>query len=295
MNRIKTIVAVYVLIFSFLVAHLVSVVAAHQLSVPPSSPRVEGSATTPIHTPGLLLSQAQDLLTSRLFSLPPSASKTPALETGSSSATEPTAAPPAAPIDAAKKIKLVGVVVTEGRAPFAIIEDLTSKKQRLYHLHDDIPGIGSLRAIGRDAVVIEQGAQREILELDIRKHEKPLGPSISPSVGQVAGSGALRRTLDQREVAASVADLPKLLSQARATPHYTEGKLDGWRIETITPQSFYDKIGLHAGDILTRVNGVEIRDPGMMLALFQQVKSEKSVKVDVIRDNRRTSLDYEIR
>ncbi len=289
----RLLLGIYLLGFSFLAAHLVTGVAAHQLSVPPSLPsREAGAASAPAREPGEAARQAEALLSGRLFNLPPTGSSAVAQQANGPGTKEGSLV---APIDAAKRIKLVGVVATEGRAPFAIIEDLTNKKQQLFHLHDEIPGVGSLQAIGRDAVVIQRGAQREILELDIRKHNRPAVQPVAAPAGQVAGGGPGRRTLDQREVAASVADLPKLLSQARATPHYTDGKLDGWRIEAVTPHSLYDKLGIRTGDILTRVNGVEIKDPGMMLTLFQQVKNEKTVTLDLLRDSRWTSLEYEIR
>ena len=41
--------------------------------------------------------------------------------------------------------------------------------------------------------------------------------------------------------------------------------------------------------------GVEIRDPGTMLTLFQQLRNEKTVKLDVLRNNQRTAMTYDIR
>jgi general secretion pathway protein C len=108
-------------------------------------------------------------------------------------------------------------------------------------------------------------------------------------------SHSLRRVLDQGEVARSMADLPKLLSEARVGPFYANGKVEGWKVERITPQSFYDRIGLQAGDVLQRVNGVEIRDPALILSLFQLLKNERSVSLDMLRDSRKTTMLFEIR
>jgi general secretion pathway protein C len=90
-------------------------------------------------------------------------------------------------------------------------------------------------------------------------------------------------------------DLPKLLSQARAVPVLANGAITGFRLDYIASSSFYEKIGLRQGDILKQVNGVEIKDPGTMLSLFQQLRNESSVKLDVLRNNQRTTMMFDIR
>ena len=90
-------------------------------------------------------------------------------------------------------------------------------------------------------------------------------------------------------------DLPKLLSQARAVPNLVNGAMNGFRLDYIAPSSFYEKIGLKYGDVLQQVNGVDIRDPGTILTLFQQLRNERAVKLDVLRNNQRTTMNFEIR
>jgi general secretion pathway protein C len=101
--------------------------------------------------------------------------------------------------------------------------------------------------------------------------------------------------IDRREVEQAMSDLPKLLTQARAVPNMVNGALNGFRIDYIAPASFYEKIGLVAGDVLQRVNGVDIRDPSTMLSLFQQLKNERTVKLDMVRNNERSTVTYELR
>jgi general secretion pathway protein C len=101
--------------------------------------------------------------------------------------------------------------------------------------------------------------------------------------------------IDRREVEQAMSDLPKLLTQARAVPYMVNGALSGFRIDYIAPASFYEKIGIQYGDVLQRVNGVEIRDPGTMLNLFQQLKNERTVKLDLVRNNQHSTVTYELR
>ena len=90
-------------------------------------------------------------------------------------------------------------------------------------------------------------------------------------------------------------DLPKLMTQARAIPNMVNGTINGFRLDYVAPASFYEKIGVQKGDILQRVNGVDIRDPGTILSMLQQLKNEEVVKLDIVRNNQRSTVTYELR
>ena len=64
----------------------------------------------------------------------------------------------------------------------AIVEELSSKRQLFFRLHDQIPDIGEISEIRRDGMVVRQGDQQELLELAASQIEKP------PSAPIPAGS-----------------------------------------------------------------------------------------------------------
>ena len=109
------------------------------------------------------------------------------------------------------------------------------------------------------------------------------------------GGGTIRRSVDRAELDQTLANVPALMTQARALPFMNNGKMVGFRLDFIQKGSFFEKLGLQAGDVLQRINGVELRDPGTALSLFQQLRTEHNVAVDVLRNNQRTTLAYDIR
>lgn len=186
---------------------------------------------------------------------------------------------------------------------FAIIEELSSKKQSLYRVYEEVGDLGELTQIRRNGIVIRQGNIEELLELELSDHPPhPVNPS-----GQFSGTtpgghaptvvpGApIRMPIDRRVVEQAMNDLPKLLTQARAVPSMVNGTIEGFRMEYVEPTSFYEKIGVQKGDVLQRVNGVDIRDPSTMLSLLQQLKNERTVKLDLVRNNQRSTITYELR
>lgn len=277
---------------AFLIAHAVNGFVSEALYMPldartsmstPASASGSRSGTQPSR-------YVEDILASGLFPLPQERQEQ--VEVGRSAAMGAASAPP---LDAARKINVLGTVVGDREGVLAVIEEIATKRQALYRLHDLIPNVGELAEIRHNAVLIRQGYQEEWVELAIAKQAAPSGTETGAVVPARTANTSLHRVLDRREVTQVTSDLPKLLTQARAVPYLVNGKMEGFRIDNIAPQGFFDKAGIRGGDVLQRVNGVEIRDPGTMLTLFQQLKNERTVRLDVLRDNRQAALTYEIR
>ncbi|HEY7531275.1 MAG TPA: hypothetical protein VH681_00675 [Nitrospiraceae bacterium] len=285
----RGIILVYLACGTFLVAHALSAVLANALHVSPellrgpvSSSREEGVAISPT-------TLAEQIRLRGIFPLPPD----PVAQTPEGRASA--SAPVRGALNLASKLRLLGVVMGDRGGVGAIVEELASKRQLFVRLHGTIVDAGEVTEIRRDGIAVRQGDQQDWLELAALQSDKPLPPPVTP-VGMVKPStGAMRKMLDRREVDQAMNDLPKLLSQARAVPYLVNGAMNGFRLDYVAPASFYEKIGLQHGDILQQVNGVEIKDPATMLTLFQQLRNEQTVKLDVLRNNQRSTLTYDIR
>jgi len=280
--------AAYLGVGAFFVAHTINAFVAAALALPPAKGSV--SQTASMASPVTFVPQqwADQIQTSGLFLLPAA----PIGKTGVPGTASQT--PLRAALGVANKLRLLGVVLGSDRGVFAIVEEVATKRQVLYRLHDQIPDLGEVSAIRRDGMVVRSGDQEELLEL--MTTDKPItaaAPASAP-ISPVAGT-PLRKVIDRREVEAAMADLPKLLTQARAVPFMVNGAPNGYRMDYIAPSSFYEKIGIQSGDVLQRVNGVDVRDPSTMLSLFQQLKNERTVKVDMVRNNQKTTMTFELR
>jgi serine protease Do len=60
----------------------------------------------------------------------------------------------------------------------------------------------------------------------------------------------------------------------------------GALVAEVTPGSAAEKAGLQAGDIITKVNDVEIRDPRQLLLTISQLAPGSSAKIDYLRDGK---------
>ena len=289
MTSRRAIILVLVLGVTFLIAHTINAVIAEALFVPSgvALPRAVDHDSLATRSPSAL---AEQVRMSGLFPLPPDPIVS---EDGMSGGIG--GGPVRQPLNLASKVKLLGVVVGDRGGVSAIIEELGSKRQLFFRLHDQIPDIGEIAEIQRNGILVRQGNQQEFLPLSTGLEGPPTPQVVSTGPPAVVAGGQIKKVLDRREVEQALNDLPKLLSQARAAPVLTNGAISGFRLDYIAPSSFYEKIGLRYGDVLKQVNGVEIKDPGTMLSLFQQLRNEKSVKLDILRNNQRTTMMFDIR
>ena len=54
-------------------------------------------------------------------------------------------------------------------------------------------------------------------------------------------------------------------------------------------------VGIMNGDIIQKVNGYDINSPEKALQVYSMLKNEKKISIDVVRNGRPKSFEYEIR
>jgi general secretion pathway protein C len=190
--------------------------------------------------------------------------------------------------------KLIGTI--EG-ASFsgAVLEDSTG--QTFYRIHQKLPDGSQIVKVKRDRVTLQrpEGSTFDILLADDDKIVTMQTPGGgSPGVGVKRLSDG-KYMVDQREMLASTDNMSQILTQARALPYMEQGKTVGFRISEIVPGSIYEKIGLQNGDVIQKVNSQEVDDPAKFFQLYQGLRTERFIAIDLIRGGARQTLNYEIR
>ena len=195
--------------------------------------------------------------------------------------------PPAAPA-AAPPVKLIGT--TTGAYPSAVILAPGGKEQELHKLRDDVGGGWLIDEIGANRVVLKNGGRTEVVAVNFTEAGRPTPPG--------AGAAAAPRTgirLDPRDVEGALSDLNRVVTQARVVPYMVGGKIVGYTIFDIVPESLYTKLGLQNNDVVERVNGVEIKSPDALYQLFQQIRNQRRIALDFSRNGKRETVNIEIR
>ena len=190
----------------------------------------------------------------------------------------------------ATSYKLIGTV--EGTMfSGAVLAD--SAGQTFYRINQKLPDGSSVVKVMRDKITLRR-SDGSTVDIEIVDDTKIVALRNNGGAGVKKLSDG-RFMVDQREVLASTENMSQILTQARALPYMEHGKTVGFRISEIVPGSIYTKIGLQNGDVIQKVNSQDIDDPAKFFQLYQGLREEKSIAIDLIRGGQRQTLNYDIR
>jgi general secretion pathway protein C len=202
----------------------------------------------------------------------------------------------AAQPDITTTLEVRGTVAGDAKYGFAVIEDKTQKKQRLYKVGDSISGARVVR-IMRNAVAFKVNNQEKILRIP-ETTVKPLLPpgsasgTAAPPV--IAASGG-SMTVNKGDITAGLKDMGAMLSQAVIRPYFSGGVPDGFMVSNIKSGSIYQKIGLVDGDVIQGVNDRKLTSGDDMIELYNSLKSDSGMSLKVKRQGRQESFNYNFR
>lgn len=294
----------------FIAAHIVNTFVANALLDPQadlSGSLPSGSSPPTLQTAGnstdrnLSASSLQSpqqlarmIETSGIFPLPPASAQ----RAGPGNR----AAAPAPPLDVAKKLNLIGIAAGDSSGS-AILEDAATKEQKLFRLHDSVPNVGELAAIDKDRVLFRSGEQEEWLTSVAVKAltDSPRFPLPDQSGSQIAPPQSVskparpRNILDRRELLEWLSDISSAFANAQIVSHFDNGKLAGVHFDMVNHYSFFSKIGLQTGDTLKSINGLEIRDQASLATVLQQLKQERRIALNFVRNGEPHTLTYLVR
>ncbi len=197
------------------------------------------------------------------------------------------------------KAKLIGTVVSEKEDfSFAVIMDTSTNETGIYHVNDMLLNEAKILRIERSRVIILRNGVQESLvvyEEEFTSSGQQISslPQSAPSY-DVRQEGSNRYSIPKEEVERATQNLGKLMTEARLVPNLEGGKINGYKIFAIKSDSLYTKIGLQNGDIIYKVNGIDISDPERAFQLFQQLKNERYFQVEIVRNNQRQTLTYQV-
>lgn len=226
-------------------------------------------------------------------------------------APEPPPPPPDVPTTPLP-LRLVGIMAgTKATSPrFAIIESTGSPPgQAVYQVGDSVQQVFIVDILPSCVVLDRGGGQQKLcFEKDAGTAPAPgaaprvavTAPAPPPQPGGAGGADIVRVDtgtwqVKREKLLEHFANVGSLSSQATITPYFVQGQQLGFRLSQIRAGGVLQQIGLQEGDVLQQVNGLAIHSPQEALQAYQQLQTESTVRLSILRNNSPTTLTYEIR
>jgi len=197
-------------------------------------------------------------------------------------------------------LKLLGTIASDDqRVASAAIESSSTRTHEVVKVGDNLESHSEVRVerIERGRVVLQNGARREELRLD-EDVAAIVGKTPPPRRNQRVSRRESRRNRQARSsVRDRLQDLSDeggpmspaaIFSQARILPKYENGAMVGIELSKIKEDSFFQKVGLNEGDIVTSLNGIPIDSPSASAQLLQAFTSSENLVADIMDSSGQT-------
>lgn len=210
------------------------------------------------------------------------------------------------------RLKLKGTIANQDPTEsFAIIEVLKARKQQLFRVGVEMDGI-TLMEVGHGEVLIKENDEVTKLVLEEpqpasrsgRTRKRPLPrrssarTSTKPSSaadGFARAMGGNRYIVSRDILNKNFADISSLMSQLNVRPFIKDGKPHGFQISSIKSGSIFNQLGVRNQDVITQLNGVNIRKPDDILGLYRQVQQLDTITMQVERRGRLITFTYSLK
>lgn len=202
------------------------------------------------------------------------------------------------------RLTLWGTVTGEGGKARAVIEEKKKRKQDLYEAGDTVEG-ATIREIRREQVILLVNGKLETLSMEkdrVADGDAPPEPvaevssaePAAPFPGTPSTPSDQRVNLSRATIEGALNNVNDLMKQARIRPHFRNGKPDGLTLSRVQRDSLFTKLGLRSGDIITGVNGDEIKSVDDALGFYESLKSASNLNLQIRRRGKERNIEYSI-
>jgi general secretion pathway protein C len=195
---------------------------------------------------------------------------------------------------------LVGTAFGSDDLSYAIFEDRTQEqgRQEIIRLGENVFNYGRLKKIERSSVEIEHGSVNYTVTMPEASQNADNSQEQARETPQTSFAkqvGEREYILDSRRIQKALENPEQILTHARLLPNITDGRQEGFSVSEVVPGGIYSSLGLRNGDILLRINGLEINNPEVAIQAMSALKGMSNIDLDVIRSGRKISMNYRIR
>jgi general secretion pathway protein C len=174
----------------------------------------------------------------------------------------------------------------------AIIAD-ERRDEEMYAVGDILPGNAELSEIQADKVILLRGGRYEILRLPRDTITGDAGGAVisAADASRVETTSERLRTLRQ-----SLRQNPKsLFGLVRTIPKKDDqGKMVGYILQPGREPELFEQMGLKPGDVVTRINDVNLNNLASGMQALRSVQSGDTVSMTVLRGDQTEDLTFRL-
>ncbi|OQW52832.1 MAG: hypothetical protein A4S09_08285 [Proteobacteria bacterium SG_bin7] len=193
-------------------------------------------------------------------------------------------------------LSLIGTIVhVDPIKSIASIELKGRNKIDHFAIDDEIEGMAKITKVERRKVFFRNLSNNRNEYIEIKEESKvTFGTKTVTTTGGPIQQNGNEFTVDGTFVQKKLQDLPELLQTASGQFSFTNGRIDGYRILDVEPDSLFTQFGIRPGDLIKSVNGQALDSPAKAMELFNDLKNSGQIKMSINRGGRDEEMTYNI-
>ncbi len=190
------------------------------------------------------------------------------------------------------ELQLMGTISGPASIARALIKKSTEKDPEIFRPGGAVYGFTLIRI--DNARVYLRGSDKKVEMLDMFA-----GLAASGDAGKGAppasGEGRIKQTISRAELQQKVLNnMDNALAGLRAGPYRVDGKIQGFKLFRVQPNSVLYQLGARNGDVVRRVNGHPIESTEKLYQLWQSIQGDSRITIDLERGGKLVNYDFTI-
>jgi general secretion pathway protein C len=193
---------------------------------------------------------------------------------------------------------------------FATIRNETTQSRGAFQPGQVIPDAGTVEEVAGKYVIFRNDKTKQLERISLLAvaakpppAETPADSAAKPNPDDLMAQvdAGIKKVddsnyeVDRNLVEQVLANPMAFAKGARVVPAIKNGKPNGFKLYAIRPNSAFAKLGLMNGDTVSAVNGMEITTAEKGLEIYQKVREQSNISIQVTRRGKPVTLNYTIR
>jgi general secretion pathway protein C len=200
-------------------------------------------------------------------------------------------------------INIVGTLVhSDPSKSIAALEIKSKSKTGSYTVGADVEGLATIEKIERTIVYIRNNSNGALEYIETKSANKVAfdaskTESVKTTGKEVVSTGNNNFVISRANLLKYTSDLSSVLMQARAVPNRdpATGEINGFRVLDMQPGSIYEQLGLQRMEVIKGVNGEPVDSVQKAMELYNTLKNGTQVKMQIERNGKSDTFNYDIK
>ncbi len=196
-------------------------------------------------------------------------------------------------IQTLSRYALKAIYSTASNSGWITIEEKSNKKSIILEQYEKFNGY-TLTKLYKNYVLFEKNLKEYKLEL-------PKEKEVSYEIEKKTSSGKEKIIVSGNSVSVNrnylnsyVKNLDKVWKDIAIKDIRKDGKVEGFKINSINKNSVFGKLGLKQNDVIKSVNGTEIKSYADAFKIYNKINSLEYLSLEILRNNEMMELNYEV-